>query len=249
MCIDRFVQTLGIITWTGLAAAGCNRVSESTTNAKPQTNAASPAQEYSNDVPADSVTAGTSATEGAASESTSANSNLVPAVQQGTSTEDSDGATLKLDGITLTVPPGWIVQHTRGTGPMAPKAVLSIPNANGEPGSVRITHYPGMRGMNEQNVQRWIAQARKPDGSPMTRADATVTGTTLGKMQLTTIDISGTIKATMRATAKPSQRMLATIMDHSAGPHFIVVVGDVDLIEISEPDIMDFFNSAHETPK
>ena len=81
----------------------------------------------------------------------------------------------------------------------------------------------------------------------MSQTDAKITSTKLNKVHLTTVDVSGTIKATMRAVAKPGQRMIATIVDHSNGPHFVVAIGDAELIHSSLPTIMAFLKSVRES--
>jgi len=155
-----------------------------------------------------------------------------------------DGTTLKLTGLTMTVPDGWVAKPAP-SGPMAPKAVFSLPAAGGsaEPASVRITRFTKMKGMDEANIARWIGQARKPDGSPMTRADAKIDKKEIGNVHLTTVDIRGTIQATMRAAPKPGSRMIATIIDHPQGPHFVTIVGDEKTISQWEPSINSFLAS------
>ena len=247
MRVDRLAQMLWIVPWAGIVVAGCNRDRDSSTAKETNANATSPAGRRRNDERAADHAPTTESTVTSA-ESTSLNSASVPSIQHGTTIHGRDRAVLALDGLVMEIPTGWVAQPVSGAGPMAPKAVLDIPNKDGEPGSVRITHFPRMRGMNEQNVQRWIAQARKPDGSPMSQADAKISSNDLGKVKLTTVDLTGTIKATMRAAAKPNQRMMATIIDHSQGPHFVVAGGEVDLMNRCQPDILAFLKSAREIP-
>jgi hypothetical protein len=163
-------------------------------------------------------------------------------------TKDPNGTTLELEGLSMEVPTRWVMQPVTAGGPMAPVAILQIPNDSGEPGSVRITHFPSMKGMNEPNIQRWLMQAHKADGTGISRDDAKITDTEVGPVHLTTVDIAGTIKATMGDVAKPNRRMIASIVDHARGPHFVVAIGDATLIGESQPAIMAFLESATQTP-
>ena len=113
-----------------------------------------------------------------------------------------------------------------------------------EDGMVRITHYPGMKGIDEANIDRWVAQVRHSDGTPSTRDDAGIKVTEKGNVRLTVADLSGNVKATMRATSRPNSRMIAAIVDHPQGPHFIVATGSIGTIQRWEGAIRAFLDSA-----
>lgn len=157
------------------------------------------------------------------------------------------GTTLKLTGLTLTVPEGWIEEKVETT-PMGPKAIYRIPklDAAGEDGMVRITHFPNMKGKDkdDMNIDRWLGQVTKPDGQPLTRSDAKITTTEVGPVRLTVVDMSGSAKMTMRDTAKPNQRMIAAIVDHPQGPHFVVTAGPAASMEKWAAQIDAFLKSA-----
>jgi hypothetical protein len=155
------------------------------------------------------------------------------------------GSQLRLTGLTMIIPAGWESQTVQ-PGAMAPKAVYQIPptKPGDDPGVVRVTYFPEMKGKDDQNVDRWIAQVTKPDGSAAARADAKVEKTETGNIRLTTVDVSGTVKMTMRDTPKPDQRMIAAIVDHPKGPHFVVIAGPAASMKTWEPDIMKFLKSA-----
>ncbi len=165
-------------------------------------------------------------------------------------TRDKSGSQLRLTGIKMIVPAGWETQ-TIQPGALAPKAVYQIPaiKAGEEPGMVRVTQFPEMKGKDDQNIDRWIAQVAKADGAAATRADAKVEKIEMGSIRLTTLDISGSVKMTMRDTAKPDHRMIAAIVDHPKGPHFIVIAGPAASMKTWEPDIMKFLKSAEITDK
>jgi hypothetical protein len=154
------------------------------------------------------------------------------------------GRAVPLEGITMTVPNHWAAEPAGAGGAMAPKAVYAIPNPDGSPGSVRITYFPNMKGMDDANIQRWLGQVQRPDGSPATREDGKITVEQIGEVRVTTLDISGSIKPTMRDAAKANQRMIAAIVDHPRGPHFVVVVGEKALMDTEVDGIKAFLASA-----
>jgi len=155
-----------------------------------------------------------------------------------------DGNTLKLDGITLTVPKGWQV-GPKPTGPMAAQFAFVLPGAEGdsEAGAVRVSHYPGMRGKDGMNIDRWIAQTTKADGSPSTREDATIESKTIEGGDVTTLSISGSVRATMRSQPLPDAKMIAAIINHERGPHFVVASGPATTMDKWSDSIDAFVDS------
>jgi len=143
-------------------------------------------------------------------------------------TAPASSSELALAGLKMTVPAGWTREETPST-PMGPVAVFKIPKTDpaANDGAVRITHFPNMKGkeMDDRNIDRWIGQVAKPDGSPMTRADAKITTSEVGPIKLTVVDLGGSVKMTMRDSAQPAHRMIAAIVDHPKGPHFVVATG------------------------
>lgn len=159
-------------------------------------------------------------------------------------TPSSSDNKLELTGLTMSVPATW-VRQTVQPGPFAAKAAFRIPGDDPSmAGIVRITHYPNMRGKNDLNIQRWLGQVTQPDGSTSSREDAKITTERNGDVSLTVVDLSGNVKSTMRAQPKPNQRMIAAILDHGQGPHFVVITGDVSLLTKHEDEVYGFFRSA-----
>ena len=161
---------------------------------------------------------------------------------QGTTVE---GNLLKLDGLTLTVPSGWN-QGEIAPGPFAPVAVLEIAKAgdDAENGQVRITHCPNMKGMDDMNLNRWLGQVSKPDGSSYSLDDANLSVTESRNIRVKMIDLTGNVKATMRDTPHANSRMIAAIVDHPKGPHFIVASGGAATIDQAVTAIKGFVESA-----
>ncbi len=159
--------------------------------------------------------------------------------------EADAGETLRLSGLTMTVPEGWVPLPVR-EGPMAAKSAFALPRADGdeEDGMVRITYFPKMKGMDERNIDRWVAQVQRSDGTGSTRDDADIKVIEAGNVRLTLVDLSGTVKATMRAAPKPNGRLIAAIVDHPRGPHFVVASGGAKTMKKWERAIRAFLESS-----
>lgn len=159
---------------------------------------------------------------------------------------DAAGASeLKLEGLKLSVPAGWVREEVEKS-PMGPVAVFKIPKGDGpDDGAVRITHYPNMKGkeMDDRNIDRWVSQVTKPDGSPMTRADAKITTAEAGGVKITIVELTGSVKIAMRDSAKGGHKMIAAILDHPKGPHFVVAAGPTASMEKWAAQIDAFFKS------
>lgn len=155
------------------------------------------------------------------------------------------GQVLKLEGLTLTVPDGW-QRGEIAPGPFAAVAVFQLAQSGADEGSaqVRITHYPGMKGKDDLNIQRWLGQVVKDDGSPYSLDEANLKISENGNVRIKMIDLTGSVKATMRATPRPNSRMIAAIVDHPDGPHFVVATGGVATMKKWEAAIRLFLKSA-----
>lgn len=152
---------------------------------------------------------------------------------------------LKLEGLKLTVPAGWVREEVEKS-PMGPVAVFKIPKGDGsDDGAVRITHYPNMKGkeMDDRNIDRWVSQVNKSDGSPSTRADAKITTAEAGGVKLTIVELTGSVKIAMRDSAKGGHKMIAAILDHPKGPHFVVAAGPTASMEKWAAQIDAFLKS------
>lgn len=146
------------------------------------------------------------------------------------------------EGIAFDVPAGWTSEPV-GPGAMGVAASYRLPKAEGdeEGASVRISHYPNMKGMDEMNINRWVGQMKKPDGSSCTREDAAITTEDMGSIRLTIVDLTGALAGMMGSgPTKANQRMIAVIVDHANGPHFVRVAGDVATVAKSHDAILSF---------
>lgn len=230
-----------------VALAGCEKSQESA----PSTNAAPVAEPSASTKPtANKETATEPATassqpapsEPASSQPATASSQPATA-HAGSAVAEEDR--IALDGITMVVPAGWVVEPIQ-PGPMAAKAVFRLPRAEGddEDAEVRVTYFPKMKGMDDANIQRWLGQVKHSDGSSYTREEANVSVTESGSVRVTMLDMRGTVSATMRGEPKANHRMIAAIIDHPEGPHFAVAAGPEATMAKWHDEIVTFLKSA-----
>jgi len=132
------------------------------------------------------------------------------------------------EGLRLPLDPQWIAEPPP-TGPLAAKAAYRLPKAEGdaEDATLRITHFPNMKGMEEANITRWVAQVRRADDKPATREDAKISTLELGPCKITIVDITGSVSTAMMGPGdfKPNYRAINAMIDHDRGPHFIRALG------------------------
>lgn len=166
-------------------------------------------------------------------------------------------APVSFDGVTFRVPVGWDAAPSAGGGAFAAsrKAQYRMAPAEGdaEAAEVVVTHFPGMRGMDEQNLQRWYRQFTQPDGQPTTEVTTRIDFQTVGGVGVLLVDIPGTMAGGggMSGTAtadKPNYRMLAAILNHPNGPHFFKLTGPSASVEKWKGSAVAFLKSASVNP-
>lgn len=166
--------------------------------------------------------------------------------------ERGSGTAPALEGLDLTVPKGWR-NLPIAPSPMGPVAVYAIPTtmedgAEGEPLQVRIFHYPNMKGMDDMNIARWVGMVAKPDGTPCTEADAKIIHTAENGVAVTLVDVQGRVSTSMGSMmpgeAIEDGRMIAAILNHPKGPHFIRISGSAKAIEEHGEAIFQFINGS-----
>lgn len=157
----------------------------------------------------------------------------------------AEDTALALTGLTMTAPAGWLIDPIT-PGPHAAKAAYRLPSAGGDSAdaTIRITHYPRMKGKDDANINRWIGQVHRSDGAPSTRDDAKINVSEAKGIKRTIVELSGSVRATMRSTPTSNGRMIAVILDHAKGPHFIVVAGGAKTIDKWDAAIRAFLDSA-----
>jgi hypothetical protein len=128
------------------------------------------------------------------------------------------------------------------------QAQYRLPRVEGDPedGEVVVFYFQGQGGGVQANIDRWIGQFQKADGSPAN--DARTTKREIHGVPLTLVDVSGTYLASMgpmlsEVKAKPGFRMVAAVAESAAGPWFFRMTGPEKTVARWEPSFQAFLGS------
>lgn len=131
-------------------------------------------------------------------------------------------------GLTWKAPESWQAQPER---PMRVATYL-VPAAKGdsEGGELAVFYFgPGQGGSVEANIQRWLGQFKRADGSPLGPKDSTTKKETLNGLSITTLEASGTYSGggpmMGASTPKPGWRLQGAIIEGPEGPVFFKLTG------------------------
>ncbi len=119
---------------------------------------------------------------------------------------------------------------------------------SGEAGEAMMTvsHFPGMGGSVQRNVDRWVGQFSRPDGSNI-RDHATIEASKVGEIDVTVVDVSGTFESSMpmgsRAGPQTGQRLLGAIVSAPEGPVFFKLLGPEATLEEARADFDQLLRS------
>ncbi|GJM24959.1 MAG: hypothetical protein DHS20C16_13740 [Phycisphaerae bacterium] len=149
-------------------------------------------------------------------------------------------------GLKLTAPEGWQATEppaasNSGFRVAGPLAVFTLEKVEGdkEDGIVRLTHFPGMRNIPVQaQLNRWFDQVSQPDGSS-TKDKAKVDTWEKDGVKISVADMTGTMMP-----GSGTVRMIAAVIEHPNGPHFVKAIGPVDTIEHWRESIMEYLKSS-----
>jgi hypothetical protein len=143
-------------------------------------------------------------------------------------------------------PAGWIVETPSSS---MRKAQYRLPRAKGDPedGELVVFFFQGGGGSVQMNIDRWISQFTKPDGSPATDAARTTRKEVHG-IPLTIVDVGGTYMAASgpmlaEVKTKPDFRMLAAVAETAAGPWFFKLTGPAATVVRWESSFYQFLDS------
>ena len=126
------------------------------------------------------------------------------------------------------VPPGWVEEERTSSMRVAQ---YKLPKAEGDTEDASLVLYyfgPSQGGSVTANTERWIAQMKQPDGSPVKGAkDEHLVANGL---KVTTIDVSGTYVAETAPGSgtfhnKPDYRLRAAVIETPNGSYFVKLVG------------------------
>jgi hypothetical protein len=129
------------------------------------------------------------------------------------------------------------------------QAQYRLPRVEGDPedAEVVVFYFQGGGGGVQANIDRWIGQFSKPDGSPATDTAKTTKREAHG-IPLTVVDVSGTYAAGMgpmmqETKSKPNFRMLAAVAEAPSGPWFFKFTGPARTVAKWEASFQTFLDS------
>jgi hypothetical protein len=145
-----------------------------------------------------------------------------------------------------TAPSDWISEAPTSA---SRRAQYKLPRAAGdsEDAEMAIYHFAGGGGTPQANVDRWLSQFTKADGSPAADS-AKVEKKTIGTIPVTTVDVSGTYAGSMMmmqqaSKGKPHVRMLAAIAEANGGLWFFKLTGPENTVKKYQPGFDTFIHS------
>lgn len=128
------------------------------------------------------------------------------------------------------------------------KAQYRLPRAAGdaEDAEMVVFYFGGQGGGVQANIDRWIGQFQKPDGTPAGDS-AKVSRRTSHNIPLSIVDVSGTYTGSggpmSPGAPKPGFRMLAAVAEAPDGPWFFKLTGPVKTVAKWEASFQTFLDS------
>jgi hypothetical protein len=149
-------------------------------------------------------------------------------------------------GLKYEAPPDWISETPASS---MRRAQYRLPRVAGDPedAELAIFFFGGSGGGVAANIDRWIGQFQKPDGTPAADVAKTSHRAAHG-IPLTVVDVTGTYVAgmgSMLADAKPKAgfRMLAAVAESGGGPWFFKLIGPAKTVSRWEGSFQAFLDT------
>ncbi len=143
-------------------------------------------------------------------------------------------------------PADWISE--KPTSSMR-QAQYRLPRVEGDPEDAELVvfYFQGGGGGVQANIDRWIGQFTRPDGSSANDSAKTSHKTSHG-VPITVVDVSGTYVAGMGSMmtepkGKPSFRMLAAVAESGSGPWFFKLTGPEKTVARWETSFQSFLDT------
>jgi len=154
-------------------------------------------------------------------------------------------APTKFEGIAFDPQDGWQAVSppaTSGSGftVAGPVAMFKLTRAEGDEADAiaRLTYFPGMKDVPVQSqLNRWCGQVTQPDGGS-TKDVAKMESWEENGVKVSLADMTGTM-----SSEKGTVRMIAVVIEHPKGPHFLKVVGPVDTMEKWRDSVIAYLRS------
>ena len=147
-------------------------------------------------------------------------------------------------GLTFTAPQAW---QSRPAASSMRAAEFVVPRAPGDPedGELIVYFFGRMGGSVDANVKRWVGQFQQ---GPDAAADGNRRTFDVGKLRVTTVDVSGTYVAEVRPGSserhnKPNFRMRAAVVETPRGPYFVKFTGPGSTVAAASADFDAFIKS------
>ncbi len=176
---------------------------------------------------------------------TPASSDLKPAAAHASgSMAASTGA-----GLQYSAPEGWVSEAP--TSSMR-KAQYRLPRVDGdaEDAEMVVFYFGGGGGGVQANIDRWIGQFTKSDGSPANDI-AKISHQTANGIPLTVVDVTGIYMSAMgpmlsEKQSKTNYRMLAAVAETGSGPWFFKLTGPEKTVAKWESSFSSFIEGLHQ---
>ena len=132
---------------------------------------------------------------------------------------------IDLGAVAFKMPAKWNAQAPKSA---MRRAQLSAPGSAGAAELIVYFFGPQGAGTAQENLDRWVGQFSKPDGSAVT--DAKQTSSEVSGMDVTRLEVAGQYAGGMNAAGQQqpgqsNQRMIAAIVSSQGGPYYFKFVG------------------------
>jgi hypothetical protein len=129
-------------------------------------------------------------------------------------------------GLKFKAPGGWEFEHPASS---MRRAQFGVQGKNGTAGLVVYFFGNQGAGSAQDNIDRWVGQFKKADGTPVTAAKPVERQ--IAGLKATQIEVAGTYAAGMGSGAperqsQTGQRMIATIVETPSGPFYFKFLGE-----------------------
>lgn len=149
----------------------------------------------------------------------------------------------------FTAPAGWIAETPTSSNRHAQYKLPRVANDR-EDAELVAYHFSGGGGTSQANIDRWIGQFHKADGSPASDT-AKITRKDINGIAVTMLDISGTYEGSMMpmqptSNPKTDYRMLAAVVETGSGPWFFKLTGPAKTVAKWQSSFDVLLNSVRE---
>lgn len=146
-------------------------------------------------------------------------------------------------------PSGWVSEQPSSSMRVA-QYVLPKTEGDAEDATAVVYYFgEGQGGGVQENIDRWIAQVQRPDGSS-SKDNAKTESMTVNGLKVTTLDVSGAYNAGAMAggganpySSQGLSRMLAAVIETPKGAYFLKLVGPVKTVDQWSRSFLDFVKS------